>query len=304
MTILKTTNLTKSFKGKKAVDGVSLTIEKGDVFGLIGQNGAGKTTFMRLLMSLSKEDSGEIALFGDTDKSKLTANRTRIGSAIETPAFFGNLTASQNLEYYRIQRGIPEKKRVAEVLKIVNLNDTGKKKFKDFSLGMKQRLGLALAILGHPDFLVLDEPINGLDPTGIIEMRELILRLNKEGISMLISSHILSELSQVANKYAIIHEGKLIQTLTAAQLDEACNKAVCIIVDNAEKAAVVLESNLGIQKYKCISDTEIRVYENLEDPSEISFQLNSAGVRVTSIQELSDSLEDYYLNIIGGASKC
>ena len=302
MTILKATNLSKSFKGKPAVDNVSLTIEKGDIFGIIGQNGAGKTTFMRMITSLSNPDSGQIELFGETTATKLTQARTRIGSVIETPAFFSNLTAKQNLEYYRIQRGIPEKSRVQEVLDIVKLTDTGKKKFKDFSLGMKQRLALALAILSHPDFLILDEPINGLDPTGIAETRELILRLHREGITLLISSHILSELSQVANKYAIIHEGCLIKTFTQEELDEDCKRAQAITVDDVEKAAVVLETKLGIRNYKRVSGNELRIYDLSEDPAEISYQLNTTGVRVTSIQEVGDSLEDYYTNIIGGAA--
>jgi len=302
MTVLQTKNLTKSYGGKLAVDNVSLTIEKGDIFGLIGQNGAGKTTFMRLITSLARPDSGEIELFGTTTPAKLTAARTRTGSVIETPALFHNLTAEQNLEYYRLQRGIPEKGRVREVLEIVKLTDTGKKKFKDFSLGMKQRLGLAVAILSHPDFLILDEPINGLDPTGIVETRDLIKRLNQEGITLLLSSHILTELAQVANKYAIIHHGRLLKTLTEEELYEECKRALSITVNDAAKAAVVLETTLGIRNYKQVSDNELRVYEYLDDPAELSFRLNQAGIRVASIQEVGDSLEDYYIKVIGGSA--
>jgi len=303
MTVLKTQNLTKSYGGKTAVDNVSLIIEKGDIFGLIGQNGAGKTTFMRLITSLSNPDSGEIELFGATTSSKLTQARTRTGSVIETPALFHNLTAVQNLEYYRLQRGIAEKDRVQEVLKIVGLTDTGKKKFKNFSLGMKQRLGLAVAILSHPDFLILDEPINGLDPTGIVETRDLIKRLNQEGITILISSHILTELAQVANKYAIIHHGRLIKTLTEAQLHEECKRALAISVDDVAKAITVLETALNIKDYKQVSSNELRVYEYLDDPAELSFQLNNAGVRVASIQSVGDSLEDYYTKLVGGTAQ-
>jgi len=302
MTVLKTQNLSKSYGGKTAVDNVSLTIEQGDIFGLIGQNGAGKTTFMRMITSLSRPDSGQIELFGATTPAKLTAARTRTGSVIETPALFHNLTAEQNLEYYRLQRGIAEKKRVREVLEIVKLTDTGKKKFKNFSLGMKQRLGLAVAILGHPDFLILDEPVNGLDPTGIVETRDLIKRFNQEGITILLSSHILTELAQVANKYAIIHHGRLLKTLTEAELHEACKRALAITVDDAAKAAVVLETALGIRDYKQVSGNELRVYEYLNDPAELSFCLNQAGIRVASIQEVGDSLEDYYIKMIGGTN--
>lgn len=301
MTVLQTKNLTKTYGGKTAVDNVSLTIEKGDIFGLIGQNGAGKTTFMRMITSLSIPDSGEIALFGANTPAKLIAGRARTGAVIETPALFHNLTAAQNLEYYRRQRGIAERGRVQEVLAIVELTNTGKKKFKNFSLGMKQRLGLAVAILGHPDFLTLDEPINGLDPTGIVETRELIKRLNGEGITILISSHILTELAQVANKYAIIHHGRLLKTLTQAELHEECKRALAITVDDIAKAATVLETTMGISDYKQVSQSELRVYTYLDDPAEVSFRLNQAGVRVAAIQTVGDSLEDYYTNIIGGA---
>ena len=303
MTVLQTKNLTKSYGGKVAVDNVSLTIEQGDIFGLIGQNGAGKTTFMRMITSLSRPDSGELALFGATTSAKLTAARARTGSVIETPALFHNLTAAQNLEYYRLQRGITEKSRVQEVLEIVQLTDTGKKKFKHLSLGMKQRLGLAVAILGHPDFLILDEPINGLDPTGIVETRDLIKRLNGSGITILLSSHILAELAQVANKYAIIHRGRLMKTLTEAQLHEECKRALSITVDDAAKAATVLETALHIRNYKQVSQNELRVYAYLDDPAEVSFQLNQAGVRTASIHVVGDNLEDYYTKIIGGVNQ-
>ena len=298
MTVLKTHNLTKRYKDKVAVDNVSLTVEKGDIFGLIGQNGAGKSTFMRLVTSLSHQDSGTIELFGETKPTALTAARTRMGAMIETPALFNNLTAQDNLEYYRLQRGIVERGRVQEVLKLVDLTDTGKKKFKNFSLGMKQRLGLAVSMLSRPDFLIFDEPTNGLDPTGIVEMRDMIKRLNNEGITILISSDILTELAQVANKYAIIHHGRLIKTLTQAQLNEECKRALAVTVDDVANATVVLDE-LGIGNYKQVSDSEIRVYEYLDNPTELNFQLNKAGVRVASITEVGDSLEDYYTKIIG-----
>ncbi|MCL2367814.1 MAG: ABC transporter ATP-binding protein [Oscillospiraceae bacterium] len=301
MTVLQTQNLTKRYGGKAAVDNVSLTIEQGDIFGLIGQNGAGKTTFMRLISSLAHADSGQIALFGDTTPAKLTAARARMGAVIEAPTLFHNLTAEQNLEYYRLQNGIVEKARIREVLEIVNLTDTGNKKFKNFSLGMKQRLGLAVAMLNHPDFLILDEPINGLDPTGIVETRDLIKRLNQEGITILISSHILTELAQVANKYAIIHHGRLIKNLTHAELQEECKRALAVTVDDAAKAAVTLETTLGIRNYKQVSNTELRLYEHLDDPAEVTFRLNQAGVRVASISEVGDSLEEYYTSVIGGS---
>jgi len=301
--VLKTHNLTKRYKDITAVNNVSLTVEKGDIFGLIGQNGAGKSTFMKMVTSMAKPDSGTIELFGENSPEKITAARTRMGAMIETPQLFNHLSAEQNLNYYRIQRGIVEKGRIQDVLKIVNLTDTEKKKFKNFSLGMKQRLGLAVSMLSHPDFLIFDEPTNGLDPTGIIEMRDIIKRLNGEGITILISSHILAELAQVANKYAIIHHGQLIKTLTQAQLNEECKRALAITVDDVSKAAVVIETKLGSRDYKQVSGNEIRVYDYLDDPTELNFKLVQEGVRVASISEVGDSLEEYYINIISNAER-
>lgn len=303
MAILRTQNLTKRYGGKPAVDNVSLSVEKGDVFGLIGQNGAGKTTFMRMVTSLSRPDEGEIELFGETEPSKAGAARRRMGSVIETPALYYNLTAAQNLEYCRIQRGIADKKRPHECLETAGLTGTGKKKARDFSLGMKQRLGLALAILGRPDFLILDEPTNGLDPTGIIEMRDLIKRLSEEGITLLVSSHLLAELAQIANKYAIIHHGRLLKLLTKEELHEECKQALAITVNDAAKAAALLETAPGIGDCKQVSANEIRIYGYEGDPAEINARLVQEGVRVSYIREVGDSLEDYYTKIIGGGSK-
>jgi ABC-2 type transport system ATP-binding protein len=221
---------------------------------------------------------------------------------VEIPALYPNLTAAQNLEYYRIQRGIPDKAVVQKSLETVGLADTGKKKFKNFSLGMKQRLGLALAILSSPDFIILDEPINGLDPTGIIEMRDMMKRLNEQGVTILISSHILTELSQVADKYAIIHQGRLIRSLTQAQLRDECKRALAVTVDDAPKAAAILETALDIHAYKQVGANELRVYECLDNPAEVTYKLCQGGVRVASLHEVGDSLEDYFIKTIGGAA--
>jgi len=303
MTVLKTQNLTKRYGNTAAVDNVSLTVEKGDIFGLIGQNGAGKTTLMRLVASLAYPDDGSIELFGQTSGAGLNAARTRMGCIVEMPALYPNLTAAQNLEYYRIQRGIPDKAVVQKSLELVSLTDTGKKKFKNFSLGMKQRLGLALSVLNSPDFIMLDEPINGLDPMGIIEMRDLMKRFNEQGITILISSHILSELSQVATKYAVIHQGRLVKSLTQEQLREECKRALAVTVDDSAKAAVILETELGIRSYKQVGANELRVYEYLDNPAEVTFRLNQGGVRVASLHEVGDSLEDYFTKTIGGEQK-
>ena len=303
MNVLKTQNLTKHYGDRTAVDNVSLNIEKGDIFGLIGQNGAGKSTFMRMVTGLARPDSGYIELFGEKGTSQLNAARSRMGSVIEMPVLRHNLTAVQNLEYYRIQRGIADKNRVKQCLEIAGLVGTGKKKFKHFSLGMKQRLGLAAAILSRPDFLILDEPSNGLDPTGIIEFRDLIKRLSKEGTTILLSSHLLTELAQVANKYAIIHQGRLIKHLTQEQLNEECRRALAVVVDDVTKATLLLETAFGVTDYKQNSAGELRIYGYTGDPSDITIKFSQEGIRVTSINEVGDSLEDYYTDLIGGASK-
>jgi ABC-2 type transport system ATP-binding protein len=303
MNVLKTENLTKRYGAKTAVDDVSLTVEQGDIFGLIGQNGAGKTTLMRIVTSLCYAESGSIELFGRKDNDGLTAGRKRMGCVVEMPALYPNLTARQNLEFYRIQRGIPDKNAADKSLELVSLKDTGKLKFKNFSLGMKQRLGLGLAILSSPDFLILDEPINGLDPMGIIEIRDLIKRSNEQGVTVLISSHILTELSQVATKYAIIHNGRLIKTITGDQLREECKRALSVKVDDTAKAAAILETGLRLKNYKQVSANELRVYDMLDNPSEITYRLVNGGVRVSAIYEIGDSLEEYFSKTIGGVTK-
>jgi len=219
-TILKISGVTKKYKGKAAVDNISMTIRKGDIYGLIGRNGAGKTTLMRMIMSLTSADSGKIELFGESTNAGLLKARRRMGCIIETPALYPNLTAFQNLEYFRILCRIEDKSVVEKSLETVALTDTGKKKFRDFSLGMKQRLGLALALLNNPDFIILDEPNNGLDPMGIVEMREMIIKLcNEQGKTIMVSSHMLSELSMTATRYGIINNGRLIKEMTNYELN-------------------------------------------------------------------------------------
>jgi len=303
MSVLTTQHLTKRYGGKAVVDDVTLTVEEGEVSGLIGQNGAGKTTLMRMITGLANPSGGQIELFGQTSPAGLRSARSRMGCVVETPALFPRLTALQNLEYYRIQRGITDKQATHKALELVDLTDTGKKKFKNFSLGMKQRLGLALAILNHPDFIILDEPINGLDPTGIVEIRDLIKRLNENGMTILISSHILSELSLVATHYTIIHHGRVVTSITDAQLREECQQALSVMVDDVAKASVTLETALRIHNYKQVSPHELRLYEYLDNPSEVTFQLNQAGVRVDSIYPVGDSLEDYFTKTIGSETK-
>jgi ABC-2 type transport system ATP-binding protein len=277
-----------------------MSIEKGDIYGLVGQNGAGKTTLIRLITGLAFASGGELELLGATDAAGLETARTHIGSIVETPAFYPNLTAEQNLEYYRLQRGIPEKGCVRGALTLVGLADTGKKKFRNFSLGMKQRLGLALATLNNPDFIILDEPINGLDPTGIIEVREILRSLNEQGITILVSSHILSELSQIATRYGFIHQGNLVRQISNAELQEASKRALHVTVDDTAAAAAVLETVLEVKDYKVVSQHELRVYSYLDRPAELGQLFYRNGIAISSLSEVGDTLEDYYTNLIGG----
>lgn len=299
-TVLATTGLTKRYPQGNAVDNVNMTIRRGEIYGFIGQNGAGKTTLIRLVTSLIAPTSGEIALFAASDAAGLAAGRKRIGCIVEAPAFYPKLTAEQNLEYYRLQRGIPDSAAIQKALETVRLTDTGKKKYQEFSLGMKQRLGLALAIMGNPDFLILDEPINGLDPMGIIEFRAIIRNLaSAHGMTVLISSHILSELAQVATTFGIIHKGRLIKEFSREQLEEETKRCIAVKVDDSGKAAAVLQEQLHTTEFEALPNNELRVYAYLDNPAEVTFQLSTNGVRVLSSTELGVNLEEYFLDAIG-----
>ncbi len=297
-TVLETIKLTKKYKKFVALDSASITIKKGDIYGLIGRNGAGKTTLMKVITTLTNKTSGEFKLF-DLSDSELTESKRRIGCLIENPAFFPNMSAYKNLKYYAIQKGIVDDNQIDEALKLVKLEEARNKKFKTFSLGMKQRLGIALAILDNPDFIILDEPINGLDPIGISDLRETFKKLNEErDITILISSHILSELYAVATKFCIIEKGKVIKELTKEELDLECSKCIVIKTDNVKKAATVLEKELKTTNYKVIDDKEIRLYDYLEQSNSVNKSLIKNDVNVMSIAETGISLEDYFKEVI------
>lgn len=300
--VLRTRDLTKKYHDHPAVNNVNIEIKQGDIYGLVGKNGAGKTTLLRMVSGLTTPSSGEIELFNETSESGLDKSRMRTGCIIETPSFFPYLSAEKNLEYYRIQRGIVEKECVGWALKIVGLEDVGKKKFKNFSLGMKQRLGLALTIMASPDLLFLDEPINGLDPTGIVEFREILLKLNREkNTTIIISSHILGELSQLATSYGFINNGELIEQISSKELKEKCRQCLSIRVDNTGKASVIIEKQLGVNKYEVRNDNEIRLYDYINKPEIVVKALINGEVMVSSINQLGANLEDYFINLIGGA---
>lgn len=297
--VLKTNALGKKYKDFKALNGLSMNIPKGAIYGFVGKNGAGKTTLIRLICGLQEPTSGEYTLFErkNTDK-RIARSRRRMGAVVETPSIYLDMTAKDNLkQQYRIL-GLPSYDGLEEILKMVGLEDTGKKKAKNFSLGMRQRLGIAIALVGDPDFLVLDEPVNGLDPQGIIEIRELILKLNhQQQITFLISSHILDELSKLATHYGFIDNGRLVKEMSAEELDAACRKCVRMEVSDTKSLARMLETkNID---YKILSDTTADVYEKL-NVSQLALALAEVNCEIYSMQERDESLESFYVSLVGG----
>ena len=301
-TILRASNISKIYGKHKALDKVSLEIKRGMVYGIIGANGAGKSTFMRTVMGLIATDEGEIELFGETGPKGLQRARRKMGQSIETPALYPELTAYRNMQVQAANGGVGNRE-IVELLALMNLGDTVKKKVKNFSLGMRQRLAIACTLVTNPEFLILDEPINGLDPSGIVEMREIIQRLVSErGITVLLSSHILDELSQIATHYGILHDGKLINELSRDELAEVTRQYIELETQSSEKAVTVLDE-LRIKNYEVISSTVINIYERLDDAAKINHALVSAGLSVSRIATTRQKLEDYFLQLTGGVHR-
>ncbi|MBE6024743.1 MAG: ABC transporter ATP-binding protein [Cellulosilyticum sp.] len=298
--IVQTQNLCKSYNKNLVVDKVNMNVKKGEIYGLVGRNGAGKTTIMKMLCGLVFPSEGKIQLMGKDFEGKMVKGIDRIGNILEIPAFFPYLSARDNLEYYRIQKGIPEKECVDKLLEFVGLEHAGKKRFKNFSLGMKQRLGFGYALLGNPDLLILDEPTNGLDPQGIISFREMILKLVKEKqITVIISSHILSELSHLADTYGFINNGKLIEEIPATIISERCKHHLLIKVNDSAKAAIVLEEKLQTNNYEIIETQTIKLFDYLEAPDQVVETLVLNKVSVFTVQEIKGDLEEYYMKVMG-----
>ena len=299
--VIKTYNLSKKYKNSDALLDVSINVKKGDIYGLVGDNGAGKTTLLRILAGQSDASSGSFELFSTSNEKELSEIRKHTGVIIESPSFYPNLTVEKNMEYYRIQRGIPGKSRVDKALKEVNLYDVKKKKFSQLSLGMKQRLGLALAMMNEPELLILDEPINGLDPSGIIEIRNLLLKLNKEkNITIVISSHILLELSNIATCYGFLNKGRLVKEISASELNEKCKSYLEIKVNNVNKLAALLEEKLGYSDYKVLPNEVIKIFDINRDPKKISELIVKNGIELSSLEEKTINLENYYMSLMGG----
>lgn len=300
--VIKTYKLSKSYKNCNALIDVNINVNQGDIYGLVGNNGAGKTTLLKILAGQSQLSRGSFELFSKSSEKDLNLVRKRTGVIIETPSFYPKLTVFKNMEYYRLQRGIPGKEKIDKVLKEVGLYDAKKKKFEDLSLGMKQRLGLALAMMNDPDLLILDEPINGLDPSGIIEIRNLLLKLNKEkNITILISSHILTELSNIATCYGFLNKGRLVEELSAKDLEKKCQSFLEVKVTNSKKLAALLEQNLGYKEFKVISEDVIQVFDINRSPEEISELAISNKIGLMSLDEKSINLESYYMSLMGVA---
>lgn len=297
--VLRTDALTKQYGKQKAVNQVSIHIKRGAIYGFIGRNGAGKTTFLKMISGLSAPTDGTIELFGYSG-NELARVRSRIGCLIEAPGLYENMTARQNLLLKCYLVGIRESEYVDNILRTIGLSDTGKKKAKHFSLGMKQRLGIGLALVGEPDFLVLDEPINGLDPQGIVEVRDTLFKLQSErNMTILISSHILEELSKLCTDYGMIHNGMLLQELTREELMKQCCERMELTLEEPERALPILD-RMGFTDYQVVDRNHIHIFERLEECAAVNRALVTAEVPLETITTNSEELESYFLNLTGG----
>ena len=298
--LLYTNSLSKSFKNQKAVNNIHIHVKKGAIYGLIGRNGAGKTTLLKMISGLATPTGGYIYFLVKSGMERDEV-RIRVGCHIEAPGLYPEMSAYQNLKCKCIQRKVNSEAYIKELLALVGLENAGYKKTRNFSLGMKQRLGIAMALIGNPDLLVLDEPINGLDPQGIREIREILIKLNQErGITILISSHILDELARVATDYGIIHNSELVQEITAEELMERCKEKIQIKTQNLERALTVLDE-MQIDTYSVLDKESIQLDGHISDSAYINTKLVNAGCMVSEIKIQTDTLEDYYFKLTGGA---
>ena len=300
MSVIQTTGLSKRYRDKWAVDHLDLRVEQGDIYGFIGQNGAGKSTALKLLCGLARPTQGEALIFGKPVRDSVA--RRRVGALIEQPGLYPDLSGRENLRLYAALLGLDSPERqVEDILKTVGLSSREKKPVKHYSMGMKQRLGVALALLGGPDLLLLDEPINGLDPEGIREMRELLLRLNRErGLTILVSSHILGELSKIATRYGIIQQGRMVEQITAGELAQKCTDYLHLRAEQPQKAAALLERALHLTRWEMRPEGEIRIHE-MVDGKAVGRVLAEAGISVEEMGLHRQDLEEYFLERMGGA---
>lgn len=301
--ILQTKNLTKKYGRYTVLDNVSIKLEKKHIYGFIGENGAGKSTFMKIIMGLIYPTSGTYSIMGKENSRDREKQRKNIGSMIEEPALYPNYTVFQNLELQRKLIGNPDKSTIDKVLDMVDLSDVKNKKARALSMGMKQRLSIAMALLGNPQILILDEPINGLDPKNIVALRNLLQKLNEEkNITIFISSHILNELYLLATDYIFIHKGKIIDVATHEELEEKCRKYICIKTDAVPKALTVLDKTMDNPEYKVVSEDTIYLYSGKDNMEEISRAFMQHEIVIKELSVMEQTLEDYFMTITGGVS--
>jgi ABC-2 type transport system ATP-binding protein len=299
-TIFETEGLTKHYRGTMALHNINMYIEQGEIYGVVGENGAGKTTLMKIISGLIYPTKGTIKLLGQSRKQDIAQAREQMGVLIELPSLYPHLNAEENLSFYCKLHGISDTSRIKEVLEIVALTNVGNKNTSDYSLGMKQRLGLAIALLNKPKFLVLDEPINGLDPSGIVEMRKVLDKLAREdGVTLLISSHILSELQLLATKFGFIHKGRLIKEVSREELLQSAKAEICIQTAETTEAVRVLENELNIHSFTLSKTGEIRIPKQLVNLEELMSVLIRHGVPIEGINLSTANLEHYYMDLIG-----
>lgn len=301
--VIEARQITKKYRSVPALNQVNLGVQPGSIYGLIGDNGAGKSTFLKLLAGHIFPTAGELRLFGQFAEQELRRCRRQMGAMIEQPGFFPNLTVEDTLEYYRIQRGIPGREKVEEVLKLTDIQEKRRAKCKKLSMGQKQRLGLAIAMIGEPRLLVLDEPINGLDPSGIIEFRALLLRLNREkNLTILLSSHILSELQQTATVFGFLNKGKLLEEISSEKLQEKCADYLDISVTDPEEYAALLAKHFPEEPFQVLPERTIRILKCLREPEEYSRLAAENGLYIRGLELRRASLEEYYMNLKNGGN--
>lgn len=302
--VVKTNNLTKTYGNIYALNQVTINVEKGAIYGLVGDNGAGKSTLLKLLVGHSIKTSGELYLFHSHNEKELERERKRLGALVEHTGFYPELTVMQMLEYYRIQRGIPGKSKVNEIINTVKLDEKRNSKCKTLSLGQKQRLGLAIALIGEPELLILDEPINGLDPSGILEIRNLLLKLNHEkNMTILLSSHILSELEHLATSYGFLSKGRLVEEISATSLQEKCSDSIEYKVSDPATFIALLDKYYKADVCKLLANNSIRIYNPKQLTEAYSKLAGDNNIYILGLTTIKSSLEDYYMNLKNGGNK-
>ena len=301
--ILETKNLTKKFKNVCALDNVSVTLHKNHIYGFIGENGAGKSTFMKIVSGLAFPTAGEYSLFDETEPKKIEKKRKLVGTIIEEPALYPKYTVWRNVELQRIIVGNPDKSITDKVIEMVGLSDAKDRKAKYLSMGMKQRLGIAIAMVGNPQLLILDEPINGLDPKNIVALRNMLKKINEENeCTIFVSSHILSELYLLATDFIFIHHGRIIETTTHEELEEKCSQYIVVRDDNIPETVAILEKNFPDVSYKVTADDTVKIFGKPDMKAELSKHLMEAGIVISELSEKELSLEDYFMTLTGGVT--